>query len=239
MSGVKVFADLMSQPARAVVIFCRAAGIQHEHVPIRIGNGDHKTAEYAKINRFNKVPAIKDGDFTLTESIAMFRYLAREKNIDDHWYPKDSQAQARVDEYLEWQHLNTRFKCAPYFRTRWLIPMKTQKAPNEKEVAKLRKSMEECLDDIEQKWLLNGSNNYICGGENISVADILAACELEQPTMAGYDIREGRGVLSAYLDRVKADLNPHYDDVHSMVYKMRDKFGGDIPGVYSEKKAKL
>ena len=29
--------------------------------------------------------------------------------VADHWYPKESQAQARVDEYLEWQHLGTRF----------------------------------------------------------------------------------------------------------------------------------
>ena len=28
--------------------------------------------------------------------------------VADHWYPKESQAQARVDEYLEWQHLGTR-----------------------------------------------------------------------------------------------------------------------------------
>ena len=31
------------------------------------------------------------------------RYLAREKDVADHWYPADSRAQARVDEYLEWQ----------------------------------------------------------------------------------------------------------------------------------------
>lgn len=41
-------------------------------------------------------------------SIAIIRYLAKEKNIPDKWYPKDSKKQARVDEYLEWQHNNTR-----------------------------------------------------------------------------------------------------------------------------------
>ena len=30
----QVYADLMSQPARSVVIFCRAAGVPHEHVGV-------------------------------------------------------------------------------------------------------------------------------------------------------------------------------------------------------------
>jgi hypothetical protein len=29
-------------------------------------------------------------------------------------------------------------------------------------------------------------------------------------------VRSGRPVLAAYLERVKAQLNPHYDDVHSV-----------------------
>lgn len=49
-------------------------------------------------------------------SIAILRYLCREHSVDDHWYPKDSKAQARVDEYLEWQHVNTRLSCAMYFQ---------------------------------------------------------------------------------------------------------------------------
>ena len=67
------------------------------------------------------------------------------------------------------------------------------------------------------------------------MADILAACEMEQPSMAGYDVTKDREVLGSYLARVKAELNPHYDEVSSVVYKMRDKFGGDVPGVYPVK----
>jgi len=225
---LKVFGDLMSQPARAVVIFCRAAGIPHEFKNVRITAGDTKTEEYTKMNPFQKVPVIKDGDFALTESIAMFRYLAREKNIADHWYPSDSKAQARVDEYLEWQHLNTRMMCAGYFIQKFLIPAQTKKI-NEKAVASTKKSMEACLDDFERVWLAGGAKEYVVG-DKISVADILAACEMEQPSMAGYDVTEGRTVLGEYLKRVKGELNPHYDEVSSIVYKMRDKFGGNIPG---------
>lgn len=48
-------------------------------------------------------------------SIAILRYICRTYKVADHWYPKDSMKQARVDEYLEWQHLNTRADCALYY----------------------------------------------------------------------------------------------------------------------------
>lgn len=73
----------------------------------------------------------------------------------------------------------------------------------------------------------------------ISVADILACCELEQPSMAGYDVRAGRAILADYMERVRNELNPHYDDAHKMVYKMRDRFGGKVPGLDFVPESKL
>ena len=52
---LKIFADLMSQPSRALVIFCRAAKIPHEFKPIMIKNGDHLSEEMTKINPCQKV----------------------------------------------------------------------------------------------------------------------------------------------------------------------------------------
>ena len=105
---MRVFADMLSQPARAVTIFCCAAGIPHEVVRVRVGRGDTRTPEFVKINPRMRVPVIVDGDFILTESVAILRYLAREKGVEDHWYPGNTRDQARVDEYMEWQHLNIR-----------------------------------------------------------------------------------------------------------------------------------
>lgn len=51
-------------------------------------------------------------------SVAILRYLAKkyEGQISSNWYPNDPKAQAKVDEYLEWQHLNTRLNCAMFFQ---------------------------------------------------------------------------------------------------------------------------
>ena len=65
-----------------------------------------------------------------------------------------------------------------------LIPIMADKPINKEELEKFWTRMNKTLDQIEQIWLDNGKNQYILGDE-ISVADIVAVCELEQPLMAG------------------------------------------------------
>lgn len=78
--------------------------------------GEHKSEEYVKnIHPFGKVPAIDDSGFKLIESVAILRYLARKYDVDDHWYPKDLEGQARVDEFLEWQHIGLRLPLGMFF----------------------------------------------------------------------------------------------------------------------------
>ena len=67
------------------------------------------------------------------------------------------------------------------------MPVMTQQPPKEKLVKLYQKGMENCLDQIEEIWLENGKKKYIAGGDALSIADIVACCELEQPTMAGLD----------------------------------------------------
>jgi len=51
---------------------------------------------------------------------------------------------------------------------------------DEKAVKKFQDGMENCLQEIEHIWLKDGKNKFICGNE-ITIADLLACCELEQP----------------------------------------------------------
>jgi len=235
---LKVLLDVMSQPSRAVLIFCRAAAVPHEFKPIMVKKLENKTDEFLKVNPLGTVPAIDDGGVAIKDSSAILKYLCRTRDIPDHWFPKDPVGEAKVDEYLHWQHLNVRAGCAVYFVKRWLLPITTQKPPNEASVAKQLEIMTKALNTVENVWLEKGKNKYITGSDKISVADIMACCELEQPSLAGYDVRDGRPILSEYMKRIKEELNPHYDDVHAVVYQMTKKFGGDIPGIYEPRKEK-
>ena len=56
--------------------------------------GEHMKPAYAAINPNRLVPVLEDGDFRLTESSAILKYLA--DKIDSPAYPKDLQeARAR------------------------------------------------------------------------------------------------------------------------------------------------
>ncbi|KAI7815383.1 glutathione S-transferase [Rhyzopertha dominica] len=219
----KLFLDLMSQPSRALYIFFKLTKIPVDIVPVALRKGEHLTEEFKEnISRFQKVPVLHDNKFKLTESIAIVRYLARENNIPDNWYPRSSKRQARVDEYLEWQHNNTRAKCAMYFLNKVIYPNLLGITPDPVKIQKLEQEMSSCLDSIETLWL--SQNRYIAGNE-ISVADLFAACEIEQPRMAGYDPKNGRPKLAEWLDRVRQETNPFYDEAHEVLNRAVSVFG--------------
>jgi glutathione S-transferase len=55
--------------------------------------------------------------------------------------------------------------------------------------------------------------NYLAG-DDISIADIMAICEVMAPYASGYDIFQGRPKVAAWAERVQQQLNPHFDDIH-------------------------
>ncbi|XP_069703060.1 uncharacterized protein [Periplaneta americana] len=150
------YANLVSQPSRAVALFLKVNNIPHEFKFVDMVKGEHTSEVYEKLNPFKKVPIIDDNGFILRESVGILRYLCRERNVPDHWYPKDSKQQARVDEYLEWQHLDTRASCAMF------VQIKNKQKHSNNELHGMSSHCSICKNYNEQanpKWyLLEGVN---------------------------------------------------------------------------------
>ena len=62
--------------------------------------GEHTQPPFEAINPNHLVPVLEDGDFRLTESSAILKYLA--DKTGSPLYPKDLQQRARVNERMDW-----------------------------------------------------------------------------------------------------------------------------------------
>lgn len=222
---VKLYIDPISQPARALMLFVRVNKIPVEETAISIQKGEQKTEEYQKINKFKKIPALVHNDFQLAESVAMLKYLARDFHVDEHWYPtKDARKQARVDEFMSWQHLGLRSPLTRGLLANLKPEVLSATPPNESQLVEFKKNMEDALNLLENLWL-DGDAKYVAG-EEISIADLLAVGELEMLRLMSYDTTAGRPKLAAYLDRIRAQLNPHWDEVHAPLIAAAEYFKG-------------
>lgn len=201
-----LYLDPLSQPSRAVQLFLGINGIDYDTREVALAEGSLEAEEFVKINPLKKVPVISHRGNYIREGIAILRYICREFNVEDHWYPEDSLKRARVDEYLEWHHLETRAKSVIY------IFSAAYKPTEESRLGQCRSKLDRSCDLIEKVWLRDGK--YIAG-EEISIADIVAATELEQLAMTDYDPRKGRPRLESWMVRVRQETNPLYDVVHN------------------------
>lgn len=95
----------------------------------------------------------------------------------------------------------------------------TQKEPDQEKVAMFQTRMESTLDTLENIWLDSKTKSYLAS-EQLSFADLLCACEIEQTRFGGYDPFENRPKLKEWWLRVKEETNPIYDDAHKILYKI-------------------
>lgn len=60
-------------------------------------------------------PSLSGGRVCVCCSDAILKYLATKYNAPEHWYPRQPERRARVDEYTAWHHSNTRPHAATVF----------------------------------------------------------------------------------------------------------------------------
>lgn len=74
--ALTIYGSAMSRAFR-VLWMARELGLDYENVPLDPRSGDTRKPDYLKINPNGHVPAIRDGDLVLWESLAINLYLAK------------------------------------------------------------------------------------------------------------------------------------------------------------------
>jgi glutathione S-transferase len=102
---MKLYMHPVSMTCRPVRLFMADNGIAADEVFVDLMTGEHLQEPFRAVNPNTLVPVLEDGDFRLTESSAILKYLA--DKIGSPAYPKDLQQRAKVNEVMDW--LNTNF----------------------------------------------------------------------------------------------------------------------------------
>ncbi|CAL9090994.1 unnamed protein product [Musa textilis] len=221
---LRVYADRMSQPSRAIVIFCKVNGIDFEEVRIDIVKRQHLSPEFKEINPMGQVPAIVDGRFKLFESHAILSYLSCAfPGVPDHWYPADLFTRAKIQSILDWHHSNLRRGASTFVLNRALgpglgLPLNPQ-AANEAE-----KILRASLSKIESLWL-KGNAKFLLGNFQPSIADLSLVCEIMQLEVVDEKDRDRilgpHPKILQWIENVKSATSPHFEEVHGILYKVK------------------
>lgn len=101
---MKLYMHPASPTSRPISLFAAESGIDLDEQVIDLMSSEHLQPDYLAVNPNGLVPVLEDGDFRLTESAAILRYLA--DKVDSPAYPKDLRARARVNEAIDWFNAN-------------------------------------------------------------------------------------------------------------------------------------
>ena len=218
---MKLYYHPASTTSRPIMLFAAESGIALNMQVVDLFTGEHYKPAFEDVNPNHLVPVLEDGNFRLTESSAILKYLA--DKVNSPAYPKDLQARARVNERMDW--INTQL-CRD-FAYGFIYPQifpSHKRSSDVVHAATLQWGQERA-----QGWLkvlndhmLGESQAYLCGSQ-ITIADYYAASfvalgELTGSTYANYPN------VKAWLGRMKA--LKHWAQVNEVI----NGFGASLKG---------
>ena len=162
-----------STTSRTVMLFAAESGIALDMKVVDLFTGEHTKPEFATINPNRLVPVLEDGDFRLTESSAILKYLA--DKVGSPLYPKDLQARARVNERMDWINTQLCRDLAYGFVYPQIFP--THKRPSEEQqkgtLAWAKERARGWMKVLDES-LIGPQRSYLCGS-SITIADYFGA----------------------------------------------------------------
>jgi glutathione S-transferase len=166
--------------------------IPFESVEIRLAQGEGQTPEYLALNPAGKVPTLVDGDFVLTESVAIVVYLA-EKYPEKGFLPTGLQQRAQLNRWMLFAVTELEQPLWRIARHSFLYP-EQQRLPADIEIAKGEfRSMAAVLEQHMQ-------GRQFVVGDRVSVGDFVTAYTLDWGNEVG--LLDACPTLLAYMNRM-------------------------------------
>jgi glutathione S-transferase len=184
-------------PTRSIRVLwmLRELGVEFEFVNVNLAACENRRPEFLALNPAGKVPVLVDGDFVVTESVAIVLYLA-EKYADKGLLPAKLEARAQVNHWLL-------FTATELEQPLWRIARHTAIYPKDKrlpdEVALARQDFLDMAAVMEGHMV--GGRQFLVG-DSVTVADFVAAYTLDWANEV--HLLDALPHLRGYMDRMYA-----------------------------------
>lgn len=162
-----VYGGTLSPFVRKTLAAAAEKGIEVESKPTRFGKPD---PEFDAVSPFRKIPALRDGDFTICDSSAIIHYFEATKP-EPALIPAEAKDRAKVIWFEEFADTILVTAAGPMFFNRVVAPLLGM--PGDEEAArKGEKAIEPVLDYLE--GLVPAPGGYLVG-DKLSLADLAVA----------------------------------------------------------------
>ncbi len=214
---MKLYMHPVSNTSRPVLMFIMDNNLPVDEEVVDLMTGAHHQEPYASINPNRQVPTLVDGDFILSESSAILKFLA--EKFDLAAYPKDLRKRAKVNEIMDW--FNTHFYHDYGYGVVYPQIYPHHKRPSDQ----LQQGTIAWAKELTKKWLqvLNdnilGTKNKYLTGDEVTIADYFGAALLTCGDPIRTEFKAYPNVM-AWLKRME-EL-PSWSRVNEAMYGFRD-----------------
>lgn len=177
-----------------VIWMLEELGLPYENVPTNFATGETRTPEFLRVNPNGHIPALRDGELVMWESLAINLYLAR--RYDKGLWPKRVEDEGRAFQWSMWAMTELEEPIITTLMHRVFFPEAQRDAAKATDAAKRFATplavLEGALADA--PWL---------AGDAFSVADVNVASVVAWASLARLDLGKAPGV-QAWLKRCTA-----------------------------------
>jgi glutathione S-transferase len=173
-----IYGQAASRTSR-VLWLAKELGLQFEQVPLNQRAGDTRKPDYLKINPNGHIPAIRDGDLVLWESLAINQYLIRKHG--GPLAPKTDEDWGRFYMWSMWAMTEVEPQAGALFQHTTVLP---EEKRNPQIAANAHEALKTPLGVLNNAL----SNQAYLLGDAFTVADLNVACTLSNLPRMKYDL---------------------------------------------------
>ena len=186
-----------SFPVNKVRFTANKLGIDYQYKQVNLLEKEGQAPEYLALHPAGKIPAIKDGEFSLFESNAICKYLVKKENSD--LYPNKLEAEARVDQWMDFTSFHLGNAIGKVTFNRVFAPRFNMEV-NEASIAEGEEFLARFLPVVEAQIKTTGN----LAGKDFSLADISLLATLDPVEVAEVSLTDYPSV-AAWRDKLKKE----------------------------------